>query len=127
MSVSITSEGNFEKTRKFLDALRQQKYLNILSSYGEMGVKALQESTPKRTGKTAASWGYKAEKTNEGYSITWTNDSTTDRGIPVVLLLIYGHSTRNGGYVEGIDFINPALDPIFKAMADAAWKEVRRL
>lgn len=127
MGVSITSEGNFEKTLKFLDALKQQKYLSILSKYGELGVKALQESTPKRTGKTAASWGYKAEKTKDGYSITWTNDSTTDRGIPIVLLLIYGHATRNGGYVEGIDFINPALDPIFKDMADAAWREVRRL
>lgn len=127
MSVSITSEGNFKSTTKFLDALKQRKYLSVLDKYGQMGVDALKEKTPKRTGKTAASWGYIVEKVKEGYRITWTNNSETDSRIPIVLLLIYGHGTATGGYVEGINFIDPALDPIFKGLADAAWKEVRRL
>lgn len=99
---------------------------DILNRYGRSGVEALKRATPVDTGNTASRWGYKISTGKKGASITWTNDSKSN-GVPIVILLQYGHSTRNGGYVSGVDFINPALRKIFNEMSDTIWKEVVKL
>lgn len=96
----------------------------ILEKYAQEGVSALSQSTPELTGLTAASWAYEVSVDKEYYSITWTNDNLVD-GIPVAILLQYGHMTGTGGYVQGYDYINPSLQPIFDKIADDVWKEVK--
>ena len=90
-----------------------------------MGVDALREATPRDTGKTANSWDYIIEETPDSVTITWTN-SNENRSIPIALLIQYGHATRKGGWVSGIDYINPALKPIFEEIAKSAWEEVTK-
>lgn len=126
-AIRINNKGSFKYTDKFLKNAENFNYKAILSKYGEMGVKALMEATPVDTGKTAASWSYEIIKNNNGYSITWNNSNLSegDSGPPVVVLLYYGHVTRQGGYVEGRDFITPVMKPIFEQIADAAWKEMK--
>ena len=122
--ISFTSKGDFSKTFKFLNNITKGKYLrSILEKYGQRGVAALSASTPVKTGLTASSWNYEITEDNDSFTITWTN-SNINKGVNVALLLQYGHATRNGGYVTGIDYINPALKPIFDELANAAWKEV---
>jgi hypothetical protein len=94
-----------------------------LKKYGEDGVKALADATPKDSGKTAASWSYEVEKSKGSYTIAWTNSNIND-GVPIAVILQYGHGTRNGGYVQGRDYINPAIRPIFDQIAEDAWREV---
>ena len=96
----------------------------LLDRYGQEGVEALAKATPKDTGKTAASWGYTVTKGKESIAITWRNSNIVD-GVPIAVILQYGHGTRNGGYVEGVDYINPAMRPIFERIAARAWGEVR--
>lgn len=119
----ITSTGSFKKTRKYLDSIYKQDYIRILNQYGQMGVELLKEATPIDTGLTAESWDYTIEINRDSYTISWTNSNTTDN-IPIVILLQYGHATRNGSFVEGIDFVNPAIEPVFKQMAHELWKKV---
>lgn len=95
----------------------------ILSKYGEMGVLALSRATPKESGETARSWSYEIEKTDSGYRLVWKN-SHVNKGVPIAIILQYGHGTRNGGYVQGRDYINPALRPIFDGIAADSWKEM---
>lgn len=95
----------------------------ILDKYGRLGVEYLSSNTPKRSGKTAASWDYDIEERNGDYTIVWTN-SNTNQQVNIALILQYGHGTGTGGYVRGIDYINPAMKPIFDNIADDAWKEV---
>lgn len=90
-----------------------------------MGVEALSKATPKNSGKTASSWFYEIQRDNSSWIITWKN-SNINNGVPIAIVLQYGHATRNGGYIEGIDYINPALKPVFERIADSAWKEVTR-
>ena len=122
--IKVTSTGNFNKTTDMLK--RSSKYLNTvdLRKYGERGVNALRESTPKDSGLTATSWKYKIEKEAGKTSLTFYN-SNVQNGVPIAIILQYGHGTRNGGWVEGYDYINPAIRPIFKELADAAWREVK--
>ncbi len=116
--------GDFRKTRIFLDKCRDIAGMDSLyDKYGQKGVEALREATPRDTGKTAESWGYKVTKLPNAIQITWTNDNKV-KGIPIAILLQYGHGTRNGGYVQGRDYINPALRPIFDELAEKLWKEV---
>lgn len=124
--IVLTCRGNLNITDKYLKKISKPWYLDVLTKYGEEGVKALQAATPVDTGKTAASWNYIIEKTNEGFSLSWinTNLSEGDHGAPVVVLLYYGHVTKQGGYVEGRDFISPAIQPIFDKIATDAWKEM---
>ena len=117
------AKGDWKRTNTFLKRLLNQDVGSILNKYGKLGVLALAQATPKDTGTTAASWWHKVEKTKEGYRLVWTNSNLSD-GIPVAMLIQYGHGTRGGTYVEGIDYINPALAPIFEELADALWKEV---
>ncbi len=121
--ISFRSKGDFSKTEKFLRKSFGRDYRSVLESYARQGVAALSAATPIRTGTTAASWRYEIIQTNDSLSIEWHNDNI-NKGVNIALILQYGHGTRNGGYVVGRDYINPALQPIFDRMADAAWKEV---
>lgn len=122
--IGINYYGSFVKTERFLENLSKRDYMSVLRMYGEKGVEALREATPKDTGKTSESWSYEIEKTSNGYSIHWHNSNRAD-GLNIALLLQYGHATQHGVYVQGIDYINPALQKVFTEMADALWKEVK--
>jgi hypothetical protein len=122
-SMTYTYSGDLKGTRGFLNRLKQDRFVDRLDKYGQMGVKALRDATPRDTGKTANSWGYVIEQNKDSVTITWTN-SNENRSIPIALLIQYGHATRNGGWISGIDYINPALKPIFEQIATSAWKEV---
>lgn len=122
-SMTYTYSGDLKGTRGFLNRLKQDRFVDRLDKYGQMGVKALRDATPRDTGKTANSWDYVIEQNRDSVTITWTN-SNENRSIPIALLIQYGHATRNGGWISGIDYINPALKPIFEQIATSAWKEV---
>lgn len=119
----ITTKGDWKDTERFLKKCSKNDPVKILNKYGRRGVAALKTATPVDTGKTAESWDYIVEKKGDKWTLTWTNSNIVG-GIPVVILLQYGHGTRNGGYVRGIDFINPSLIQIFKSIAEEAWREV---
>lgn len=116
MSVTFKSYGDFHSTRNFLNTLMKKDIVSILKKYGEMGVGYLATATPKRTGKTAASWSYEIKRTKDGYELSWTN-SNVQNGLNIALLIQYGHGTRGGGWVEGIDYINPVIKPIFDQLS----------
>jgi hypothetical protein len=103
----------------------QRKYLRVLNKYGQMGVELLAANTPVDTGLTASSWYYEIEETDNGTSIIWKNSNEKNGWANIALLLQYGHATGTGGYVRGIDYINPALQPVFDKLAETAWKEVQ--
>lgn len=124
--ISFRQKGDFKKLTGYLERVKEVFDIGILNRYGEEGVQALQEATPKDTGLTAASWEYKIGRGKDSIYITF-NNTNLQNGIPVVILLQYGHATRYGGYVQGIDFINPALRPIFEKIAEGAWEEVKRV
>lgn len=108
---------------KFLKRASDSQKILKLEKYGELGVRALSAATPKDTGKTAESWGYEIVETDGGFSIIWTN-SNKMQNTSIAVLLQYGHATGTGGYVQGVDYINPALEPIFDQLAKDAWREV---
>ncbi len=121
--IKVKQKGDFAMTEKFLKKAFGRNYLVVLEKYAQQGVAALSAATPVDTGLTSVSWSYEIIQNDNGYSITW-NNSNIQNGVNIAIILQYGHGTRNGGYVQGRDYINPALLPIFEAMADAAWKEV---
>lgn len=123
MPISFKTSGSFKKTEKFLDFLKREAMYSDLESYGQLGVQALASATPVETGLTAHSWSYKITRKRGGASIEWFNTNTTS-GIPVVILIQYGHGTGTGGYVRGRDFINPAIQPIFDRIANQVWEKV---
>lgn len=123
--ISITQRGSFGATESYLRGLSQNNLLNILRKYGDMGVKALAAATPVDTGLTAASWYYEIVTRPGYYSLRWHNRNVQD-GRPIAILLEYGHGTRNGGYVQGYDYIMPAIRPIFEQIEVEAWKEVTK-
>ena len=123
--VTITSKGDLSKTYKFLKKLSSKKFLDKLDDYGKEGVAALSTATPIDTGKTAASWGYKITTTTNSITIAWTNSNVV-KGVPIAIILQYGHGTRNGGWVEGRDYINPAIQPIFEQIKNEIWREVTK-
>ena len=123
MKISFTSKGDFSKTIKFLNKVKNVKINDILSKYGKIGVTALSQATPKDSGVTSRSWNYKIEVNNDNASIVWYNTNVV-KGVNIAVILQYGHGTRNGGWVEGRDYINPAMKPIFDKIADQVWKEV---
>lgn len=124
--ISFAVKGDFNNTEGFLKGIKQKKFFKELASYGEEGVRALAAATPVDTGKTAASWDYRIEDYEDHTSIVWAN-SNVQNGVNIAIILQYGHGTRNGGYVQGRDYINPAIQPIFDKLADSAWKEVTAL
>ena len=123
--VTISCVPKVKKTDSYLERLKEVFHSGLLDKYGKMGVDALRDATPKDTGKTAASWTYSISRVNDTVTITWHNTNFND-GVPVAVVLQYGHATRNGGFVKGIDYINPAMKPIFQQIAEEAWKEVKK-
>lgn len=123
MAVYFTQKGSFNRTEKFMNFLLNRNYLNILDRYGRMGVSALQSATPKDTGYTADSWNYEIVNEKDTVRLIFTNNNVNE-GQNIAILLQYGHGTRNGGYVQGRDYINPVLQPLFDDMADACFREV---
>lgn len=121
--ISVSQKGDFKKTDRMFHRIIGRYYIHKLRSYGEKGVRALSNATPKDSGNTAGSWTYEIDEAPGKLSIHWGNSNIND-GVNIAIILQYGHGTRNGGYVEGIDYINPAMQPIFQQMADEAWKEV---
>lgn len=123
MAITFTSHGNFDKVNSYLEKLRRFNNTSRLDEYGRMGVEALRQATPVDSGLTASSWSYKIVKEHGSVSIEWLNNNIQN-GVNIAVILQYGHGTRNGGYVQGRDYINPAIRPIFDGIADSAWKEV---
>ena len=124
-AVTFTQRGDFSNTKKFLKRVSSKNFQQMLHAYGKRGVEILSAVTPKKTGLTAASWDYNIEITKDSITINWTN-SNISQGIPVALLIEWGHATRNGGWVEGIDYINPVMQPIFDEMSREIWREVTK-
>ena len=122
--ITFTQKGNFKKTQTFLQKARYHYYLNHLDKFGEEGVQALSLATPKDTGKTASSWYYRIRETKTGVVIEWLNSNIQDY-VNIALILQYGHATGTGGYVRGIDYINPAMRPLFEKIATDAWQELK--
>ncbi len=125
--ITIKGTGEFKSAKKYLNQLKEAMHISILDKYGKMGVKALESATPKDTGKTSESWYYKIERPNSGtVKLTFAN-SNVNKGVPIALILQLGHGTRNKGWVEGRDYINPAIQPIFDKIINDAWKEIKNL
>ena len=125
ITIKVGDKGDFKKTFKFLRAMKEKRFLKNLDKYGQMGVDALTAATPKRTGLTAESWTYDITDNGEQLIISWNNTNVQKGYYNVALMIQYGHGTGTGGWVEGIDYINPALKPVFNKIADAVWMEVK--
>ena len=121
--IKITSKGDFNRTFRFLNKMEKFNVEKTLKKYGQMGVDALASATPIDSGTTANSWGYEIVTSKEGATIHWTN-TNQNRGVYIAVILQYGHGTGTGGYVQGRDYINPAIRPVFDKRAEEAWMEV---
>lgn len=121
--IQIRQKGDFKKLTSFLEKAKEGLDIGVLDKYGRKGVVALSSATPVDTGLTASSWFYKIENKNGVAKIEFHN-SNIQNGVPIAVILQYGHGTRNGGYIVGRDYINPALQPVFDELAKNAWKEV---
>ena len=121
--IRITTKGDFNNTFRFLNKMSKFQINKILEKYGQMGVEALRSATPIDSGKTAESWGYEISVGKEGATIHWTN-TNQNKGVYIAVILQYGHGTGTGGYVRGVDYINPAIRPVFDKIAEEAWMEV---
>lgn len=124
--IKFRQKGDFSKLTRYLEKVKEVVKLGDLDKYGREGVAALASATPVDTGLTASSWRYEIQHGNDSVSITFYNDNIQN-GVPIAIILQYGHGTRNGGYVQGRDYINPAIKPIFDKITEDAWKEVTRL
>lgn len=123
--IRVNHKGDFADTTRFLTRLKRGIKLGDLNKYGEEGVAALASATPVDSGLTAQSWYYRIDKKDGVISITFLN-SNVQNGVPIAIILHYGHATNNGGWVQGKDYINPAIQPIFDKIANNAWKEVTK-
>lgn len=125
--ISFKQYGDFNKIEKLFSKTKglENVQIRLLNKYGKEGVRALSAATPIDSGETASSWSYEIRNSRGSISIQWNNSHIVN-GVPIAIILQYGHGTRNGGYVEGRDYINPALKPIFDKMANEAWKELTR-
>jgi hypothetical protein len=119
----ITSSGSFEQTTKFLKGLQKGKMFSNLDRYGRQGVDALSSATPIETGETAHSWGYQIGQKKDRISISWFNTHEED-GVNIAVIIQYGHGTGTGGYIQGRDYINPAMRPVFDRILDDVWRQV---
>ncbi len=124
--IRFRQRGGFDNTERFLKKSKDKNHRPILEKYAREGVEILRQNTPKDSGETAQSWGFEISIKNTGFSIHWTNTHIVD-SVPVVILLHYGHGTRSGTFVEGRDFINPAMKPLFDKISENIWKEVADL
>ena len=121
--ITLTQKGNFKRVAGWLERINQVIKLRILNKYGEIGVAALSAATPVDSGKTAASWSYDVQNDGNSATITFKN-SNVNKGVNIAIILQYGHGTGTGGWVQGRDYINPAIQPIFDELAEKVWEEV---
>lgn len=124
--ISFRHKGDFSKLTRYMTTVKNVTELRCLDKFGREGVNALASATPVDSGLTASSWDYKITRKNKTVSITF-NNSNVQNGVPIAIILQYGHGTRNGGWVQGRDYINPAIQPIFDKIANKAWREVTKL
>ena len=124
--IKFKQKGDFSKALKYLNDVKKASVVDVLKRFGKEGVAALASATPVKTGKTANSWYYEIEHTKDSATISF-NNSNIQNGVPIAVILNYGHGTRNGGWVEGRRYIDPSIQPIFDKIADEAWREVVRL
>lgn len=123
-SISLKSRGSFDNIKNFFNRMIHRRYYSVFDRYAQMGVQLLAANTPIDTGLLASSWSYEIVDNYNSTSIIWKN-SDIENGENVALLIQYGHATGTGGYVQGVDYINPALQPLFDKLAEACWKEVK--
>lgn len=124
--IRFRQKGDFSKLTRYFEKAKNAIRLGDLDKYGRAGVDALASATPVDTGETASSWYYQIEHKNGSATISFYN-LNIQNGVPIAVILQYGHGTRNGGWVEGRDYINPAIRPIFDKIAENAWREVTKL
>ena len=124
--IEFRQKGDFSKLTRYLERVKEVSKISTLDKYGQAGVAALASATPVDSGLTASSWYYEIKHQNGSASITF-NNSNINKGVPIAIILQYGHGTRNGGWVQGRDYINPAIQPIFDKIAEDAWKEVTKI
>lgn len=124
--ITFRQKGDFSKASRYLERLKEAAKLGVLDKYGREGVAALASATPTETGLTASSWTYEIERKGSSVSIVYKN-SNINKGVPIAVILQYGHGTGTGGWVQGRDYINPAIQPVFYRIADEAWKEVTKI
>ena len=122
-TITFVHRGNFKNTEKFFSKVMKQEYLDVLNKYGQLGVESLSAATPKDTGKTASSWTYTVDHDKSAVTIDWRN-TNENKGVNIAYILQYGHGTGTGGYVAGVDYINPTMKPVFDAAEEETWKEV---
>ena len=121
--IKITQKGDFSKTEKFLKKAKEADFYKHMEKYAQIGVEALREATPIDSGATAGAWTYEVNVSKTSAEITWIN-TNTNKGENIAILIQYGHGTGTGGYVQGRDYINPAMQPVFDQIAEDIWKEV---
>lgn len=121
--ITFRQKGDFSKATSYLEKLREKARLGVLDKYGREGVTALSSATPVDTGTTAASWFYTIERSSDSIAIVF-NNSNRNKGVMIAIILQYGHGTGTGGWVQGRDYINPAIQPVFDKIAEQVWKEV---
>lgn len=124
--ITFRHKGDFSKTTRYLERVKQAINLGVLNKYGREGVAALASATPTDTGKTASSWRYEIENKRGSCTISFLN-SNIQNGVPIAIILQYGHGTGTGGWVQGRDYINPAIRPVFDRLVNEAWREVTKL
>lgn len=124
--IRLTQKGDFSKLNRYLERVKEVVKIGDLNKYGRQGVKALKAATPVDSGETANSWYYEIKRQNGVVSIEF-NNSHINKGVPIAIILQYGHGTNNGGWVEGRDYINPVIQPLFDKIAEDAWKEVVKI
>lgn len=124
--ITVRHKGSFSKTIRYFTRVKEAVRVSDLDRFGKEGVAALASATPIDSGETASQWYYEIRRGSESTTITF-NNSNIQNGVPIAIILQYGHATRNGGWVQGRDYINPAIQPVFDKIAENAWKEVTRL
>ena len=124
--ITFRQRGDFSKATRYLERVKRVVRASDLDKYGREGVAALASATPVDSGLTANSWDYEIVSKNNRVSITFTN-SNIQNGVPIAIIIQYGHGTRNGGWVQGRDYINPAVQPIFDKLLNNVWREVTKL
>lgn len=124
--ITFRHKGDFSKFSRYLERAKEAVRLGTLDKYGNEGVAALASATPIESGQTANSWYYEIERSNGSVAIRF-NNSNVNQGVPIAIILQYGHGTGTGGWVQGRDYINPAIQPVFDKIANEAWKEVTKI
>ena len=124
--ISFRQKGDFSNLTRYLERVKETVRMGDLDKYGREGVAALASATPVDAGKTSGSWYYEVSHGKDSATIYFCN-SNVNKGVPIAIILQYGHGTRNGGWVQGRDYINPAIQPVFDRIAEEAWKEVTKL